>query len=618
MKREPNKEKLKASDVVSIAWRALTVSFRTKSKLSFTVNVLGFAMAFMPVWISTALRTFTDHVQFMSQGQETVSQGLIVFILLISLYIIQAGYTFVSDYCAEIDQQRTTKYIKKTIIDCASRVEYKYIENEGDFREKLAFAEMFGGSQVAASMQQTVVILQQLITFLSIIAVLSNVSAWVVVILLVTCIPAVVLSIIQKDEDYKNNTKNMREGAMSVHLFYMASGANEQCKSMNDVRFYGIYDWIKEKWRDVSSGYLKKKNGITRKHVLYNSIADVLRNAVYIGILLLVAKKIYDNPAMGLGIFMLVFTLSAQLQTATTKVFVGAARFFGDIQYMRDFFQLEDTPKEKLEEHPVVLERADILFDNVSFAYPNADVQALKHIDLTIKQGEKIAIVGENGSGKSTFINLLCGMHQPTSGHITVGGLDAADHLATVRSAISVVFQNFGKYETSIRDNITIGDRTRSATDEELIQLAKKTNAYSLIESQPRGLDEVVGTFSESGNNLSGGQWQKLAITRAIYRDKARIMVLDEPTAALDPVAEAQLYRDFTELTGDKTTILISHRLGITSIVDRILVFADGEIIEEGSHVELMALDGQYAKMYRAQAQWYNEEVDMQGKLVNT
>ena len=209
-------------------------------------------------------------------------------------------------------------------------------------------------------------------------------------------------------------------------------------------------------------------------------------------------------------------------------------------------------------------------------------------------------------------------MHQPTSGHITVGGLDAADHLATVRSAISVVFQNFGKYETSIRDNITIGDRTRSATDEELIQLAKKTNAYSLIESQPRGLDEVVGTFSESGNNLSGGQWQKLAITRAIYRDKARIMVLDEPTAALDPVAEAQLYRDFTELTGDKTTILISHRLGITSIVDRILVFADGEIIEEGSHVELMALDGQYAKMYRAQAQWYNEEVDMQGKLVNT
>jgi ATP-binding cassette subfamily B protein len=604
--------RLGVRDMASVAWRALAISCRTKSKLSLMVNLLGFAMALMPVWIASTLRKFTDQVQFLSLGKSTIADALTIFAALISLYVIHTLYAFARDYCDEVDEQRTTKYIKKTIIDCASKVEYKYIENEGDFREKLLFAEMFGGARVAASMQMSIAVLQQLVTFVSVAVVLLGVSAWIVAILLVTCIPAVVLSILQKDEDYKENTKSMKEGAMSIHLFYMASGANEQCKSMNDVRFYGIFPWIKARWRDVSSGYLLKKNELTRKHVLYNSIADLLRNVVYIGILLLVARQIYTNPALGLGLFMLVLTLSAQLQTATTKVFTHAAQFFGDIKYMRDFLQLQDTPREKLEECPEALRQADIVFDRVSFVYPNAETETLKQLDVTIRQGEKIAIVGENGSGKSTFINLLCGMHEPTVGRIAVGGLDVREHLSAVRNAISVVFQHFGKYETTIRDNITISDGSRQASDEELIELAKKANAYSFIQSQPGRFDEVVGTFSESGNNLSGGQWQRIAIARALFRDKARIMILDEPTSALDPVAEAQLYRDFTELTGDKTTLLISHRLGITAVVDRILVFEGGSIVEDGSHSELLAKGGLYARMYKAQAQWYEQELQVQ------
>jgi ABC-type multidrug transport system fused ATPase/permease subunit len=171
---------------------------------------------------------------------------------------------------------------------------------------------------------------------------------------------------------------------------------------------------------------------------------------------------------------------------------------------------------------------------------------------------------------------------------------------------MSVVFQDFGKYEASIRENITVSDSSKAATDEQLKELAERTGAYDFIKDQKHGFDEIVGSFSEEGNNLSGGQWQKVAITRAAFRDNARIMVLDEPTAALDPIAEADLYRNFADLTGDRTTILISHRLGITRIVDRILVFDDGRIVEDGTHTELMDHDGVYAKMYRAQAQWYS------------
>ncbi len=148
-------------------------------------------------------------------------------------------------------------------------------------------------------------------------------------------------------------------------------------------------------------------------------------------------------------------------------------------------------------------------------------------------------------------------------------------------------------------------DKNHLADDDEIISLLRTIKVDDVVEEQPNGLDELVGSFSEKFNNLSGGQWQKISIARAAYRKDAKIMILDEPTAALDPIAEAQLYRNFTELTGDKTTILISHRLGITSLVDRILVFDNGHIVEDGDHKTLLAKDGLYAKMYRAQAQWY-------------
>ncbi|MCK9525538.1 MAG: ATP-binding cassette domain-containing protein [Limnochordia bacterium] len=594
-------------DTLRIIGRALTVSVRTKGTMSLIVNFAGFAVAFLPILIARTLARFTDEVQLLSQ-QDTTTMAATAFgalATLILLYVIQTAYTNLQDYFYEADSMHTVAYIKKAIINCTSRVEYKYIENEGDFRDKLLFAQGYAGQRVAESMQQVLLVIQYLITFVSIIIVLIAVSPWVVLILLVTCIPAVVLSILQKDEEYRNKTKTMKEGAMSVHLFYIGAGANERCRSMADLRFNGIYPWVKEKWRSVSDDYLKIKNDLSRKHVIYNSIADILRNVVYIGVLLVTAFQIYQNPILGLGVFMLVFTMAGQLQTVTTRLFTGISRFFGDIKYMKDFFDLNDTPQEKLEDNPRTLTTADIAFEQVSFTYPNSSHAALREVSVNIKQGEKVAIVGENGSGKSTFVNLLCGVYQPTTGNITIGGYNLRDNLRAARRAISVVFQSFGRYEATIRENITIADSTRQASDNELKAYATDTGAYDFIKAQPLTFNEEVGTFSKTGNNLSGGQWQKVALTRALYRDKARMMILDEPTAALDPVAEAELYRQFSRLTGDKTTILISHRLGITNVVDRILVFDNGRIVEDGTHAELIKGEGKYAEMYRAQAQLY-------------
>jgi ABC-type multidrug transport system fused ATPase/permease subunit len=301
---------------------------------------------------------------------------------------------------------------------------------------------------------------------------------------------------------------------------------------------------------------------------------------------------------------MLVFSAAGQLQNITTSLLINAVSIFTDVKYMEDFFTLLETEREEITDD-TAYDDVSIEFNDVCFSYPGTDFLALAHLSVKIKQGEKIAIVGANGSGKSTFVNLLCGLYSSVSGTAKINGEPIAENVWKARRSMSVIFQSFCQYQDTLRNNITISDPSRSGEDEAILSLAKRTGADEVITEQTNALDEIIGMFSNEGKNLSGGQWQKVAITRALLRKDARVYILDEPTAALDPIAEANIYRNFAELTEDKTTILISHRLGITSVVDRILVFDKGKIVEDGNHAELMAQNGVYAKMYNAQAKWY-------------
>lgn len=591
-------------ETFEILGKSFRVSLGVKSKPSLLVSVLGFGAAFLPAAISKTLQSFTDSVaQVFGKGTQQLPGVFGLFAVLSGLYILQLGYNTLRDYFVSVDAERVRRYIKEKILRHTCTVRYKYLENEDDFREKVLFASDDTGYRVAESMNKAINWVQYLLTFLSIVVILSAVNVWITVALIVTCIPAVILAYLQNDEEYRNKAKWMQENAMVSQYYTETNSPPVQ----NDVRFFGMLPHMKRVWSELKDVYINKKNKMTRKHVLFNSIADILRNSVYIVILLLTAKQIFDTPEVGLGVFMLVFTTASQFQEATARLLIGGIQFVSDLPYMRDFFDLDDLEHEEIDVHAAPYPEYGIEFKNVSFAYPNTDRTALKNINVTIKPGEKVAIVGENGSGKTTFVNLLCGIYSPSSGSISIGGHDLMENLSRSRQTLSAIFQEFGRYETTIRENITIFDQTRKASEQELQDLTEQIDAYSFISTQPKGFDEVVGNFSETGNNLSGGQWQKLAICRAAYRDKAKIMVLDEPTAALDPMAEAVLYRNFTGLTGDRTTLLISHRLGIASLVDRVLVFDNGQIVEDGTHAQLLQKGGLYAKMYQAQSQWYED-----------
>ena len=585
--------------------KAFQISIQIRGPVSLLISLLGFPAALLPVLLANLLRRLTDELQLLTGKKGSAESALTVFVILVGAYIAQVVITNIQQYISGLDEVKIQRYLNRTILRHKCEVRYKYIENDDDFQEKIVFTQEYSGRTMARCIGSMIAILQLFVAFIGAFLSLWNISPVIVLVLLVTSVPTAILAYLQQDETFRARAKWMEEGALAIHYFHMIGGGGYSIDGLQEIRHFGLFDYLKKRWRAIADQYIAKKNQIMKKHVKYNTIADFLRSAVYVVVLLIAAREIYQNPAIGLGAFTLVYSLSGQLQTTTGDCLVGIMVLAQNVQYMQEFFRLEDLEREEYDEKNTVVKTGEIAFDHVSFAYPNSSETVLKDVNVRIRDGEKVAIVGENGSGKSTFISLLCGMFDPKEGKITVGGIDVSQNAAAVRKEVSVVFQDFAHYEASLRENITVSAKERHATDEEIMDLLKRIHVEDVVEGQPNGLDEVVGSFSDKANNLSGGQWQKISIARAAYRKDARIMILDEPTSALDPVAEAQLYRDFTALTGDKTTILISHRLGITAMADRILVFQDGRIVEDGSHQELMAQNGRYAEMYREQAKWY-------------
>jgi len=276
------------------------------------------------------------------------------------------------------------------------------------------------------------------------------------------------------------------------------------------------------------------------------------------------------------------------------------------LTYLFEFLALET--KVKSPTTPVTLPRPiqeGITFHDVHFHYPAGREKILNGINLTIRPGEHIALVGENGAGKSSLVKLLCRLYDPSAGRITLDGHDIREfNLTDLRQIISVVFQDFAKYQLTVQENIWLGDITRTPSPDAIRIAAELAGAHPMVERLPQGYDTLLGRWFEEGKELSIGEWQKIALARAFYRD-AQIVILDEPTSAIDAKAEFELFQRFHELTKGRTAILISHRLSTVKMVDRIYVLQDGGIIESGTHDELVDGQGEYFKLFELQAQQY-------------
>ncbi len=281
------------------------------------------------------------------------------------------------------------------------------------------------------------------------------------------------------------------------------------------------------------------------------------------------------------------------------------------ITFLRDFVTGPDADAEPSQEGEAAASFAlgDIEFRNVWFSYRADDTYALRNISFRIRQGERVALVGQNGSGKSTLVRLLLGLNTPSEGQVLVNGAALSGERGEAqaiayRAAATVAFQDYCRYHLHVRDNVELAAASRAGDDGALQEALANGGGASFVTQLPNGVDQQLGT-EFGGVDLSGGQWQALAIARTYYRNTAELLVMDEPTSALDPVRERRMYEQFLELSEGRTAVIVSHRLGAAMLCDRIFFFAEGELREVGNHAQLMAVGGGYASMFRLQASWY-------------
>lgn len=376
-----------------------------------------------------------------------------------------------------------------------------------------------------------------------------------------------------------------------------------------DVRINGADSWLKSKYEKESEEYILDHRAQQRKLLGINTLSDI------IGLIQTVVMYGYCGYlAISGGITVGSFTVFLGALTAFTGTFNEFVKRFPALGLLskyiddyREFLRCAEHEGKELETSDIsaLPEHCDIEFVNVSFKYPDTDRYVLKNINIKIKAGERLSIVGYNGAGKSTFIKLLCRFYKPTEGKILLGGVDISTYpLPEYRRRLAVVFQDYQLFYMSVRYNIVLNleedpERVRKALAE--------SGILEKIEGLENGIDTSYGRILYyHSRDFSGGETQKIACARAYYRDSP-IVILDEPTSALDPVAETQLYGRFNEIIGDKTAVYISHRLASVKFCDSIAVFADGELVERGTHAELMKKNGIYADMFTKQAHYYIE-----------
>lgn len=376
-----------------------------------------------------------------------------------------------------------------------------------------------------------------------------------------------------------------------------------------DIRLYSMRSLILDKMLHLQTKMNGFNNGIMRKSAFLDGTTSASSQIQVVLVYLYLIYEVFTG-VLGLSAFTMYATAASTFSSTLMNFFYSIMRCQQIIQRAKPFVEFVDIHPKKSNEGKTAkgIRHCEIEFKNVTFRYPRSENDILKNVSVTIHQGEKLSIVGLNGAGKTTFIKLLTRLYDPTEGQILLNGVDIREYgYDEYLTLLAVVFQDFKTFSLSVRENVALAD-SETARDEEVMSALARAGLEDTVKALPRGLDTTIyKAFDEEGIELSGGQNQKLAIARAIYKN-APIIVLDEPTAALDPISEFEIYSHFNELVEDKTAIYISHRLSSCRFCDRIILFENGRISQSGSHNLLMEdKEGCYYKLYSTQSQHYTD-----------
>jgi len=593
----------RALGVFGYSRRALALVWTTSRPLTIALGLLTLIGGVLPAVIAYIGQLIVDGVVAASQAADPDIRGVLMLVGLEALVVIavaatQRGISASQSLLRALLGQR----VNVMILEKAMTLELAHFE-DSEFYDKLTQARREASSRPLSLVNRTFGLVQNAISLTSYSVLLFAFSPWAVVILIAAGLPSFFAEAKFSGDAFRLFRWRSPDTRMQMYLETVIARED----GVKEVKLFQLGPRLLQRYRDIFRKLFVEDRKLTIRRDTWGFLLGLLSTgALYAAYGWIVMTTIAG--AITLGAMTMYLVLFRQGQSAVAASLTAVSGMYEDNLYLSNLYEYLEQPVPARQGNAVhgPLPERGLEFDNVSFTYAGAKENALSNITLQIKPGESLALVGENGSGKTTLIKLLTRLYDPTDGRILLDGLDLQEwDVEALRQRVGVIFQDFGRYQFSVGENIGAGD-VRHIDDQARWKDAATTGlAAPFIEEMPDSYETQLGRWFKGGRELSGGQWQKVALSRAFMRSDADILVLDEPTAAMDASSEAEVFEHFRTASSSKMTILISHRFSTVRAAAQIVVIHQGKILERGTHESLLAEDGQYAHLFNLQAQGY-------------
>ena len=577
----------------------------------------------VPVISSIISKDILNAFQSDSGAEGAQFWGSAVMMLIIYMFVFQILQELTSrlnSFVTRIAGEKVVRYVKLQIMHKAKELDLASFDRP-EFYEKLENANREAGHRPIQVMTQTLSIFSGIIKLISFTVILFGAPGmwWMVLIMAVISVPKAIINFGYRRKTFRYIRRHSKERRQMN--YYSDLLVNKDM--VKEIRMFDLSDEFTERYNRAFGVYYKGLRSLIVRENLWHVIMSVISSIVTCIMYIVIAGKVFEGEMM-IGDYSLYTGALMSVSASVVALIEHSAQIYEGTLFIDNLISF-------VEEKQTVVPHTDkplkvthgaphtIEFCNVSFAYPGKDKLVLKNINLKFRPGETVVLVGLNGAGKTTFIKLLTRLYDPTEGKILLDGKDLREYdTRDLYNIFGIIFQDFGKYAASVSENIRFGDIGReNVNKEDIIFAAKQANAEDFISRMPDGYDTpLMRYFEQEGIEPSIGQWQKLAIARAFFSN-SDILILDEPTASLDPIAEQEIFNEFDALRKDKTTIFVSHRLSSATVASKIVVLEYGELVEEGTHRELMDKRGRYYELFSTQASRYIENSDAIAKPEN-
>jgi ATP-binding cassette subfamily B protein len=566
---------------------------------NITIRIL---VAFLPVGIGYVARRIIDGVNRISHHQPLPGHFWWLVATEMTLAVLMGMLSRAVDYFDNLLADRYTHHVSVEVMRKAAALDVTVYEDPV-FYDRLERARVQATDRLAM-IQQMGRLIQQTVTAFAFSAVLVWYSPFLLFLLVAGILPAFLG---ESHFAFLTYAKNFRQTPVRRQMDYLrqVGGSKEAAK---ELKLFNLSKYLTDRFSGLSRQIYEQNVSLNRRRLFWGGLLSIIGQLGYYGAY---AYSVYRTIQGKYSIGDLTFITTAIMQAMSNiqMAFSTASGVADQALFLTDllaFFEMkprvESKPNGARAPRPIV---QGFEFRNVSFVYPGTTRRVLSDFNFTLRPGERVALIGENGQGKTTIVKLITRLYDPSEGQILLDGIDLREFdLDDLHSEIGVIFQDFMRYEMTARENIAVGRIEVPHAFEEIEYAAEKSLAAGVVATLHGRYDQMLGRRFEGGVDLSGGEWQKMALARAYLRD-AQLLILDEPTAALDARSEFEVFERFSELTFGKMALLISHRFSTVRMADRIVVLEAGRLVEEGSHTQLMALEGRYAAMFEMQAASY-------------